>query len=290
MTKPDRSYPSETDGVLRKDLSGFFEGDNMKHISITTDFGSSVGSMRGVIWNIAPNAMISDITSAIPPQDINYATWYLDHEVWYFPPGSIHIVVVDPGVGTARRPIVAKIGEHYFVWPDNGVFSKLYQRAEKNGWEIRIFHTNKPKYWWELESNIFHGRDIFSPVAAHLAAGVPVEELGEEIHDEIRIPVPEADFTVSGAQGKVILIYPHLGNITTNFYRKDLPKDFDASKAKLKIGDRTISSIRQTFGEAPEGELIALYGTAGYIIIAVVNGNANDLLKPKIGDKVELIY
>jgi S-adenosylmethionine hydrolase len=262
----------------------------MKHITITTDFGSSVGSMRGVIWNIAPEAMISDITSQIPPQDVNFAAWYLDHEVWYFPPGTIHIVVVDPGVGTARRPIAAKIGEQYFVGPDNGVFSKLYQRAEKKGWEIKIIHTNKPEYWWQLESNIFHGRDIFSPVAAHLAADVPLEELGKEIHDEIRIPVPEATFNEKSAQGEVILIYPYLGNITTNFHRTDLTKDFDAAKAKVKIGETTITGVRQTFGEAQDGELIALYGTAGYIIIAVVNGNAFEALKPNIGDKVELIY
>ena len=262
----------------------------MKHISITTDFGSGVGSMRGVIWNIAPDAMVSDIYSQIPPQDINFAAWYLDHEVWYFPPGSIHIVVVDPGVGTSRRPIAAQIGEHYFVGPDNGVFSKLYQKAEKNGWPVRIFHTNKPEYWWQLESNIFHGRDIFSPVAAHLAAGVPIEELGEEIHDEVRIPVPEATFHEKGVDGEVILIYEYLGNFTTNIHRRDLPGNFDSGKARLKIGDTIIEGIRKTFGEAQPGELIALYGTAGYIIVAVVNGNAYKLLKPRVGDKVQLIY
>jgi len=262
----------------------------MRHISITTDFGSGVGSMRGVIWNIAPDAMIADIFSQVPPQDINFAAWYLDHEVWYFPPGSIHIVVVDPGVGTTRRPIAAQIGEHYFVGPDNGVFSKLYQKAERNGWPIRIFHTNKPDYWWQLESNIFHGRDIFSPIAAHLAAGVPIEELGEEIDDEIRIPVPEAVFNKTGADGKVILIYPYLGNITTNFHRTDLPKNFNAAKAKLMLGDTTITRIRETFGEAKPGELIALYGTAGYIIVAVVKGSAYELLKTEIGDKVRLIF
>lgn len=262
----------------------------MKHISITTDFGSGVGSMRGVIWSIAPDAMVTDIFSQVPPQDINFAAWYLDHEVWYFPPGTIHIVVVDPGVGTARRPIAAQIGEHFFVGPDNGVFSKLYQKAEKNGWPIRIFHTNKSEYWWQLESNIFHGRDIFSPVAAHLAAGVSIEELGEEIHDEIRIPVPEAEFNETGADGEVILVYPYLGNITTNIHRTDLPEEFDPGRAKLQIGDTTISGIRDTFGEAQPGELIALYGTAGYIIVAVVNGSAYELLKPGIGDKVCLIY
>lgn len=262
----------------------------MRHISITTDFGSGVGSMRGVIWSIAPNAMVADIFSQVPPQDINFAAWYLDHEVWYFPPGSIHIVVVDPGVGTTRRPIAAKIGEHYFVGPDNGVFSKLYQKAEKNGWPIRIFHLTKPQYWWTLESNIFHGRDIFSPVAAHLAAGVPIEEMGDEIQDEIRIPVTEAVFNETGADGEVILIYPYLGNITTNIHRKDLPENFDAAKAKFQIGGKTIIGIRATFGEAPNGELIALFGTAGYIIVAVVNGNAYELLKPEIGDKVRLIY
>jgi len=262
----------------------------MKHISITTDFGSGVGSMRGVIWNIAPDAMVADVFSQIPPQDVNYAAWFLDHEVWYFPPGSIHIVVVDPGVGTARRPIAAQIGEHFFVGPDNGVFSKLYQKAEKNDWSIRIFHTNKPEYWWKLESNIFHGRDIFSPVAAHLAAGVPIEELGEEIHDEIRIPVPEAVFTETGADGEIILIFKYLGNFTTNIHRTDLPEDFEAGKARLQFGDTTINGIRETFGEAKEGELIALYGTAGYIIVAVVNGSAYELLNPEIGDKVRLFY
>jgi len=262
----------------------------MRHISITTDFGSSVGSMRGVIWNIAPDAMISDIYSQIPPQDVNFAAWYIDHEVWYFPPGSIHIVVVDPGVGTSRRPIVAQIGAHYFVGPDNGVFSKLYQKAKKNGWPVRIFHTNKPKYWWKLESNIFHGRDIFSPVAAHLAAGVPIEELGEEIRDEVRIPVPEAVFHETGADGEVILVYEYLGNITTNIHRTDLPANFDSKKARLKIGERTITGILETFGEAETGELIALYGSAGYVIVAVANGNAYKLLKPRVGDKVQLIY
>jgi len=262
----------------------------MKHISITTDFGSGVGSMRGVIWNIAPDAKIADIFSQVPPQDVNFAAWYLDHEVWYFPPGSIHIVVVDPGVGTARRPVAAQIGEHFFVGPDHGVFSKLYQTAEKNGWPVRIFHTNKPEYWWQLESNIFHGRDIFSPIAAHLAAGVPIEELGQEIHDEIRIPVPEAVFNAAGADGEVILIYPYLGNITTNIHHRDLPPNFDAAKAKLHIEDATILGIRETFGEAQTNELIALYGTAGYIIVAVVNGNAYDLLKSEVGDKVRLIY
>lgn len=262
----------------------------MKHISITTDFGSGVGSMRGVIWNIAPDAMVADIFSQVPPQDINFAAWYLDHEVWYFPPGSIHIVVVDPGVGTARRPIAAQIGEHFFVGPDNGVFSKLYQKAEKKGWPIRIFHTNKPEYWWQLESSIFHGRDIFSPIAAHLAAGVPIKELGQEIHNEIRIPVPEAVFTEKGADGNIILVYPYLGNITTNIHRTDLPEDFDDAGAKLQVGDTIINGIRDTFGEAQEGELIALYGTAGYIIVAVVNGSAYELLNPVVGDKVRLIY
>jgi S-adenosylmethionine hydrolase len=246
--------------------------------------------MRGVIWSIAPDARIADIYSQVPPQDINFAAWYLDHEVWYFPPGSIHIVVVDPGVGTARRPIAAQVGEHYFVGPDNGVFSKLYQRAEKNGWQLRIFHTNKPEYWWQLESNIFHGRDIFSPIAAHLAAGVPIEELGEQVDDEVRIPVPEAVFSGTGADGQVILIYPYLGNITTNIHRRDLPEDFDAANATLEIGGKKIKGVRETFGEAQDGELIALYGTAGYIIVAVVNGNAFELLKTKVGDEVRLSY
>ena len=262
-------------------------------VTLATDFGLSdayVGALKGAILKQDQGLTIVDITHQIPAQDVRKGSRILAEACGHYPRGTVHVGVVDPGVGTARRPIAAQIGEHYFVGPDNGVFSKLYQKAEKKGWPIRIFHTNKPEYWWKLESNIFHGRDIFSPIAAHLAAGVPIEELGEEIHDEVRIPVPEATFDETGADGEVVMIYKYLGNMTVNIHRTDLPENFDPTKAKLEIGGRIITGIRETFGEAQSGELIALYGTSGYIIVAVVNDSAYNLLKCEVGDKVRLTY
>ena len=163
----------------------------MAFITLTTDFGTedgNVGVMKGVIWGIAPKAQIADISHLVSPQNIHMAAFILNRHVYYFPEGTIHIVVVDPGVGTERRPIAAQIGPQRFVGPDNGVFTPMYKRAEKEGWPVKIVHTNKPKYWGDKISDIFHGRDIFSPVGAHLAAGVPLEALGTEIDDPIQIP------------------------------------------------------------------------------------------------------
>jgi hypothetical protein len=262
----------------------------MSFVTLTTDFGGDGGVMRGVIWKIAPEAKIADLTHHIPPQDIHMAAWSLEQSVYYYPENSVHIVVVDPGVGTARRPIAVKAGPQYFVGPDNGVFSLVYEHAEKMGWPLIIVHTNKPEYWLPEVSEIFHGRDIFSPVGAHLAHGVAIEDLGEVIDDPIRTHLPQPEVSTTEANGEVILLYTYLGNIITNIHRDLLPDGIDFSTVAVQIGERTINGMKRTFGESETGTLISLFGSTGLLMFSVVNGSAVDLLKPQIGDKIKLIY
>jgi S-adenosylmethionine hydrolase len=261
---------------------------SMSFISLTTDFGGGGGVMRGVIWGIYPEAQVADLTHNIPPQDVRYASWYIDQQAYYYPADSVHVVVVDPGVGTERRPIAVQAGKYYFVGPDNGVFSSVYQRAEREGWPLKIVHTNRPGYWLPEISNIFHGRDIFSPVGAHLAAGVPIEELGDEIDDPVRFELPQPMVDETGAEGEVILLYGYLGNIITNIHQSQLPEIKDYSKVEVTIGETKITDFICTFGERETGELVSLFGSTGLVIISVVNGSAMDLLKPKLGDKVKI--
>jgi S-adenosylmethionine hydrolase len=255
----------------------------MRHITITTDFGSPSGAMKGVIWSIAPETQIADLTWEIKPQDVLEAAIFLDRQVFFYPDGTIHIIVVDPGVGTHRRPIAAKIGAHYFVAPDNGVLSMLIARAEKEQWPVEIVHTDKPEFWMPNVSDIFHGRDIFSPVGAHIAAGVPLQELGTTIDDPVRIPIPVPRKVDNGVQGQISVIYEYFGNIITNITREDIEHLSDVDVSLCGI---TIEGMVRTFGEREPGTLVALFDECDYLYVAVVNGNAAERLHPKVGDQV----
>src|SRR3990172_4981507 len=157
-------------------------------ITLMTDFGMKdgfVGVMKGVIWGIAPEARIADLTHLISPQNIREGAVVLDRAAPYFPAGTIHVVVVDPGVGTARRPIAAQVGEQRYVGPDNGTLTVLLARAQRENWNVQIVELNQRQYWRDEISASFHGRDIFAPVAAHLAAGVPLPAVGSPISDPV---------------------------------------------------------------------------------------------------------
>lgn len=259
----------------------------MPFVTMTTDFGGPAAVMKGVVWRIAPDAKITDLSYTVTPQNIREAALMLDRQVFYFPDNSIHMVVVDPGVGTARRPIAARIGNQYFVGPDNGVFTLLYERAERNGWPIVVVHTNKPEYWLPDVSNIFHGRDIFSPVTGHLAAGIPLTNLGDVIYDPVRLNLPRPVVTPFRVTGEVAMIFDHFGNIITNIHRDDLAQLGSASEAlNVRIGSTTVQGMVKTFGERPLGTLIALIGSSGYVMIAVTNGSAAQRLRAKVGDPV----
>lgn len=255
-------------------------------LTLTTDFGASPGVMKGVIWRIAPHVQIADLSHTIRPYDVRQAAFSLARQVEYFPENTIHVAVVDPGVGTTRRPIAAQIGPQRVVGPDNGIFTLLLQRAAQAGWPVRVVHTNKTVYWLPQVSDIFHGRDVFAPVAAHWAAGTPLEALGEVIHDPVCLDVPRPQPTTSGVAGEVTLIFPHFGNVLTNLQRQDL-EDWEA--VTIRLCGVEIHGLVRTFGERPAGELIALFGSSGHLMIAVVNGRATDRLQPSIGDRVEVL-
>ena len=259
----------------------------LSFISLTTDFGlkdGNVGVMKGVIWGIAPKAQIADLSHQITPQNVPEAALILARSAPYFPAGSIHLVVVDPGVGTERRPIAGRLEEHYFVLPDNGVLTIMLERAEQGQWPVEIVHLDQPQYWLPVVSNVFHGRDIFAPVAGHLAAGVPLGRLGTPIHDPVRLQLPQPERTRHGLRGEVIHL-DHFGNISTNIRREHLD---EARSVTVSLCGVKIRGLRRTFGENPPGTLIALYGSTGNLIISEVNGNAAQRLGANTGDPVDV--
>ncbi len=259
----------------------------MTTISLMTDFGlrdGNVGVMKGVIWRIAPEARIADLSHLVDPQNIRQAALILGRTAPYFPDDSIHVVVVDPGVGTQRRAIAGRLGTQCFVGPDNGVISVLMGLAERRGWEVAFVHLDQSKFWLEDVSDVFHGRDIFSPVAAHLAAGVPLEQVGSPIQDVIRIELPRPVRTEGGYRGQVLHI-DHFGNLATNLTREDLK---GVRKLRLTLRGNEVPGLYRTFGELVPGQLMALFGSTGSLIVSEVNGSAAARLGAQVDDDVEV--
>jgi S-adenosylmethionine hydrolase len=172
------------------------------------------------------------------------------------------------------------------VGPDNGIFTPLFQRAAQVGWTVRIVHTHQTAYWLPQVSDIFHGRDVFAPVAAHWAAGTPLEALGDVIEDPVQFALPRPQSTAQGVTGAVTLMFPHFGNLITTIHREDLE---DWSHVIVRLCGAEIEGLVRTFGDRPPGSLIALFGSRGHLMIAVVNGRAVDRLHPSIGDQVEVV-
>ncbi len=261
----------------------------MPIITLTTDFGlkdSHVGAMKGVIWGLAPQAQIADISHLVSPQNIQEGSLLIRRAAPYYPSGSIHVVVVDPGVGTARRPIAGRLGEHFVVGPDNGVFTALIEYHEQRGDAVEFVHLNRPQYWLAQVSAVFHGRDIFAPVAAHLANGVSLTELGEPISDVVRLSFPKPQPTPNGLKGEVIHI-DHFGNIYTNILRQDVG---ERRVWGVLLGGSLVSDFVRTFGERDPGSLISLYGSNEHLLVCEVNGNAAQRLGAKVGDQVEVYF
>ncbi len=226
----------------------------------------------------------------IQAQNIREAGYILARSVPYFPKGSIHVVVVDPGVGTERRPMAAQIGDWFYVGPDNGTITGWLERAKQEGWRTEFTELNRTQYWLQNISHVFHGRDIFSPIAAHLANGVPLSELGSPFNDVIRLELPKPEKTNHGWRGEVIHI-DHFGNISTNIRIENLGDAINEKEnISVHLNGIEIKGMVNTFGEQPVGELVALIGSTGNLGIAVVNGNAQQRLGTKVGDRVEVIH
>lgn len=264
----------------------------MANISLMTDFGikdGNVGVMKGVIWSICPQAQIADLSHMIEPQNIREAALVLARSVPYFPKGSVHVVVVDPGVGTKRRPMAAQIGDWYYVGPDNGIVTLLLERAKLENWIYRFVELNEPKYWLPKISFVFHGRDIFSPVAAHLASGVTLDNLGTPFSDPVLIDVPYPERTKTGWEGEVIHI-DHFGNAASNIRIENFGDALPYKRyITIHLNGFVINGMVDTFGERPVGETVALLGSTGNLIVSVVNGNAAKELGVKVGDLIEAV-
>jgi len=257
-------------------------------ITILTDFGlrdGFVAVMKGVILGLAPDVRLVDVTHLISPQNVREAAVVLSRSAFYFPEGTIHIFVVDPGVGTDRRPIAAQIGQQRFIGPDNGALTMALARAKREVWPVEIFKLDQPRYWRPEISHVFHGRDIFAPVAAHLAQGVPLAVLGSSIIDPVLLPLSPIEHTPDGLRGEITHV-DHFGNIATNIRADDLA---GLGQVTVRARNAEIAGLVQTFGDRPPGELIAFINSAGELAVAVVNGNAGQRLGARAGDVVEVV-
>ena len=259
-------------------------------VTLTTDFGLNdhfVGTMKGVILKIVPNAEIVDICHSVQAFDILDGALALAQAYFYFPPRTVHLVVVDPGVGSARRPIIANSEEQNFVAPDNGVLSLMYAREER----LSVRHVTSEHYFLQPLSNTFHGRDIFAPVAAYLAKGVDHEKFGEEITDFVRFNAPRPKPTDANTIRGVVLRVDRFGNLITNFALQDVPALFQQTPPAFKIvvGKREISVMRSNYAEGAPGEVFGILGSMGYLEIVANRSSAAQLVGSGKGTEVQLI-
>ena len=260
-------------------------------ITLTTDFGLNdhfVGAIKGVLLETAPDAQIIDISHAVQPFDILDGALTISQAYSYFPSGTVHMVIVDPGVGTARRPIVLAGERYFFVAPDNGVLSLVYAREER----YSVRHITAEHYFLHPRSNTFHGRDIFAPVAAYLAKGTDPERLGPEVTDYVRFgaprPKPVDERTLRG----VVLKVDRFGNLITNITAPDLPKLFESTPPpfKIAVGNKgQITKICSNYAEGSPGEAFGILGSMGFLEIATNRGSAYQLLGAGKGSEVNVV-
>lgn len=241
-------------------------------ITLLTDFGARdayVGVMKGVILSVAPDARVVDLCHETPPHDIAVAAFLLAGAYHYFPRGTVHLVVVDPGVGTERRPVALAAGGHYFVGPDNGIFTLVLQRA---GLGVHAVHLTEASYWLPSPSATFHGRDIFAPVAARLAGGQSLNAFGQALDPAhlVRLGDVLARQAHGYIEGAVVHI-DHFGNLLTNIPEAWLA---EGGPWRVSVAGRQLHGLRRAYGDVAPGETLALIGSGGFLEIAVSQGSA----------------
>ena len=268
-------------------------------ITLTTDFGLSdayVAAMKGVILGINPRARLVDVSHAVPPQDIGEAAFILGSAWRYFPPGTLHLAVVDPGVGSERRAIILKTPSACFVGPDNGVFSYVTEEYSAGPGSpvgstpglrslppgLEAVAITRTEFWRSPVSLTFHGRDVFAPVAAHLSLGHPIEEFGERVESLVMLPSPRAERRADGSLVGRVLHIDGFGNLVTSIACRDLPPA--RTGVAVMIAGREIRGLVRTYADA-EG-LLALEGSSGYLEVSLRDGSARDLLGAGVGDQV----
>ena len=265
----------------------------MRHrpfVTLTTDFGFNdhyVGTIKGVILDIVPDVQIVDICHSIQPFDVLDGALTIAQAYSYFPTSTVHLVIVDPGVGTARRPIIASSDRHHFVGPDNGVLSLIYSREER----IHVRSVTADHYYLQPISNTFHGRDIFAPIAAYLAKGVETDKFGEEVSDFVRFnaptPKPVSDHALRG----VVLKVDRFGNLVTNITEKDAPMLFkeDPAPFKITIGNCEVTEIKLNYAQGAPKQVFGIVGSMGYLEIAANRGSAAQIVGAGKGSDVNIV-
>jgi len=256
-------------------------------VTLTTDFGITehyVGAMKGVIYNINPAAQIVDICNSVHSYDLLDGALTLAQAYSYYPPNTLHVVVVDPGVGTARRPILANVGKYLFLAPDNGILSLVYEREEA----ISIRHVTSQHYFLQPVSNTFHGRDVFAPVAGWLSKGVDPEKFGEVVTDFVRFTAPKPKSAGDNLFKGIVLKVDKFGNLVTNITPQDLPQLFTPQPPPFKIfvGKAEISKMKTTYAEGAPGEVFAVLGSMGFLEIVTNRGSAQNTIGAGKGTEV----
>lgn len=260
-------------------------------ITFTSDFGASdhfVGTMKGVIYSINPTAQIVDICNSVHSYDVLDGALTILQAYHYFPPDTVHLVAVDPGVGTTRRPLLVTTEKHIFVAPDNGVLSLIYEREER----LSVRHITAEHYFLQPVSQTFHGRDVFAAVVGWLSKGVEVSKFGDEITDFIRFAAPKPKPINEKLLKGVILKVDKFGNLVTNITPKDLPQLFqpEPPEFKILIGKHEVTKMKTAYAQGTPGEVFGILGSMGYLEIATNRGAAARVVGADKGSDVGVLF
>ena len=254
-------------------------------ITLTTDFGNAspfVAAMKGVLLSINPVARVIDLSHEIPPYDLRHVSFFLAEALPYFPPGTIHVVVVDPEVGSERDALFVSVASQRLLVPDNGCWSLL---AEGHAQPLRVLRLAEPRFWRPTVSHTFHGRDIFAPVAAYLSLGVNPADLGPVVTKWRELTWPAPTRTSAGIGGEVIFV-DHFGNLVTNISGAALAGTPPGMRVSLGVG--AVARRVRTYADAPVGELVALISSSGLLEVAEVQGNAARRLTLGVGAPIRV--
>ena len=258
----------------------------MKHpiITLLTDFGTKdhyVASMKGTILNVNPQCILVDITHHVSPHDITEGAFILSNAYSSFPKGTIHLSVIDPGVGSSRAPILLVTTHYFFIGPDNGLFTLALKKERVR----KAVVLSNPKYFLSRMSTTFHGRDLFAPAAAHLSMGVKPEAFGPILDSWIKIDFEDPRTRGRLLMGKIIYI-DAFGNLISNIDDQKLFNHVRKGSFVVRVGKRNIQGLKKAYSEGKKNELMALIGSGGFLEISVREGNAQKVLEVKRGDRI----
>jgi S-adenosyl-L-methionine hydrolase (adenosine-forming) len=262
----------------------------MRIVTLLSDFGLQdhyVAAMKGVMLGINPDLNIIDITHTIAPQDIMSAAFVLGQAFPFFPRGTIHVAVVDPGVGTSRKALAASAGDQFFVAPDNGMLTYIAQSRE----DFVAYEITADHYFRKPVSSTFHGRDIFSPVAAYISRGIDLAKFGPPLERPRQLLIPKLQKVGNSLMEAAVLAVDRFGNAITNLRAEDVPvfESQNARPCKFFAGQREIGGFRNTFGEGRLGEIFVVPGSSGYLEIVMREGSAASELNIKPGDAIKVV-